>query len=368
MKLRVISILVWWAGTLAAEPGTITLRTGQTVVADEIGTSVEGVECRVDGETRSYGWHQILDISGPASRSADEFRSMADDAWRGLSRLRRGDRVAAEPLLEDVFSHLSGHLGPTAQAVSEGLLVCRTARGAQALALEPYLTLMLSNQVDVTSDLLDSTTALSASLPPIWGTESGLTSVLAEIAADDFAQWGPTGRARQLAELYATAALFEVNGQAPVTIFVPVDGGVKLVQEIVHARVGDERQRADSRRKLLTRLDGDIPLWQQAWIHAAIGLSFLEENDERSTRLGIVQLLYVPAQHGQAQPYLAGVCLAEAAIKLAEMGRSSAAVRLAGELSIHYTDHAMIEHAIVRELIRQYREQSTAALPSEEDA
>ena len=163
-------------------------------------------------------------------------------------------------------------------------------------------------------------------------------------------------------------ALQRSFGFPPLPEITPVDEGVKLVHEIVVARLGNERERASARQSLKARLEQDLPDWQQAWIHAAIGLSLLAEDDTHESRLGVVQLLYVPAQYAQSQPYLAGVCLAKASIRLAEMGRSDAAVTLAGELAREYRHHASIDHPIVRELIKQYQNQSTPAAPSEEDA
>lgn len=361
-------VIAMLAALAEAEPGQVTLRGGRVIDASEVTPTVDALRVTTGGQAQEFGWHEVRSVTGRAAGETAPFMPDAEKAWRGLSRLDRDDRVAAEPLLEEVFADLAGHTGPTAGAVSEGLLVCRAARGAQALALEPYLTLVRSNQVEVTSEILDPGTALFPALPPIWGSESGLAPIVTSIASEDFAKWDTRGRARQLAELYVTAAMYEIAGEAPLTDFAPVDEGVKLVQEIVHARVGDEAERAEARQLLESRLSRGIPDWQQAWVHAAIGLSLLVEGDDHSSRLGIVQLLYVPAQHAQPQPYLAGVCLAEAAVRLAEMGRSDAAVTLAGELSRAYSRHPSTEHPLVRELINQYESKTAPAPPGEEDA
>ena len=368
MRLVGFAILSAMAAAAQAEPGTVTLRTGQVVQASEIKVSTEAVVVVTAGGERTLGWHEVRAVGGRASASAVEYLADADDAWRGLTRLERGDRVAAEPLLERVFEPLAGHKGPTATAVSEGLLSCRVARGAQALAIEPYLTLVLNNPVEVTSDILDERTALYPALPPIWGSEAGLASAVTSVAWDEFAKWESRGRARQLAELYTAAALYEISGESVMPTLTPIDEGVQLVHDMVASRIGSERERAGARASLKARLEHDLPDWQRAWVHAAIGLSLLAEDDTHESRLGIVQLLYVPAQYAQTQPYLAGVCLAKASIRLAEMGRSEAAVTLAGELAREYKRHISIEHPIVRELIRQYQNQSTPAAPSEEDA
>ncbi len=355
-------------GQARAEPGTVVLRNGQVLQASEVLASNASLKVTVGGTDRVFGWHEVRSIKGRASAETAEYLALADDSWRGLSRLARGDRVAAEPLLERAFAKLAGKSGSTAAAVSEGLLICRIARGAQSFAIEPYLTLVLNNQVNVGSEILDPETALNPALPPVLVTESGLAAAVSAIAWNNFTKWGTSGRARQLAELYTTAALFEITGQAPPTQLIPVDDGVMLVQQIVHARVGNERERGIARQLLRERLASVQPDWKEAWIHAAIGLSLLVEGDDHSSRLGIVQLLYVPAMYNSDQPYLAGVCLAQASIRLAEMGRGEAAAALAGELAHDYPEHPASEHPIVRELIKQYLDTANAATPRKENA
>lgn len=368
MRHLVTLMLAVMAHSSDAEPGIVTLRGGQTLEASNIEASWSALVCTVGGQKQAIGWQRVLDVSGQASGEAAPFLVSAEKAWRGLARLERGDFVAAEPLLEEVFPALSSQAGPTAEAVAEGLMRCRLARGSQPLALEPYLTLMLSNQVEVTSEHLDPRTGLCVALPPIWGSDAGLAPVMKSVARDGFAPWGTSGRARQLAELYAAAGKHELSGEALTRDFAPADEGVKLVQDMVHARIGDPLMRRNARAELESRLASDIPDWQRAWIHAAVGLSLLEEGDDHSARLGIVQLLHVPALYSESQPALAGLCLAESSLSLSEMGRADAAILLAGELETRFRGHAMTRHPIVRELIDTYNTLAAQASPPEEDS
>lgn len=312
-----------------SEPGTVVLRNGRVIQAQEVEATDQSLSLVVDGRELVYGWHDISEVRGSAQGDAAGHMPIAETSWRGLSRLNRGDRVAAEPALETAFLEVGREVGLTAAAVSKGLLECRVSRGALALAVEPFLYVLLNDTDDGLPDGFDPELKLCESLPPIWGNQAGLSAMVTEISANEFSAWQANERANQLARLYATAAIHEISGRAPVPSLQPADEGVRLIQEMVVSRVGSESEREEARIQLAARLNLDIPDWQSAWIHASLGLSLLIEQDDRSSRLGIVQLLHVPSMFGDSQPYLAGVCLSRAALQLEAMGRRDAAVKLA---------------------------------------
>ncbi|RNC81555.1 MAG: hypothetical protein ED559_07130 [Phycisphaera sp.] len=322
-----------------AEPGTVVLRNGRTIEAESVDVSEQSLRLIDDNRESVYGWHDISEVRGTAQGEAAEYMPIAETAWRGLSRLERGDRVAAEPALEVAFFEVGQGVGLTAAAVSKGLLECRVARGALALAVEPFLYVILNDTAGELPDGFDPKLRLCDSLPPIWGTQAGLSAMVTEISANEFSAWQSSERASQLAQLYATAAIHEISGRAPVPSFQPADEGVRLILEIVVSRVGSDSEREESRSQLAARLNLDIPDWQRAWIHASLGLSLLIEQDDRSSRLGVVQLLHVPSKYGDTQPYLAGVCLSRAALQLESMGRRDAALKLARTFQREFGRH-----------------------------
>lgn len=355
------------------EPGTVVLRGGAEFQASEIVAEAGALTCTIDGELRVFGWHEVALVRGPMADQVEVYLPIAESAWRGLARLARDDRVASEAELETIFDQLGAQINPTASAVAQGLLACRLARGAQAIAVEPMLTVVANDSA--TADLptikgaqpLDPTFGLCSSLAPIWGTDAGLASMVGSISREDFTIWGRETKAEQLARLYSAAAQFELGSPATLAPVTPVDAGVKFVQEIVLARAGDAEQRLSARSALGDRLGAKgLPDWQSAWIHASLGLSLIQEPDEHETRLGIVELLYVPAVYAQSEPYLAGVCLSEAAIKLAELGREDAARTLALELERTYAQHPSLERPGIRRLVELAREQRTPTLPKKE--
>ena len=373
MRLALVVCIGLWVSVAASEPGTVVLRGGAEFEASSIEADAGALTCTIDGDQRIFGWQEVAEVRGPMADEVRPYLPTAESAWRGLARLARGDRVAAEPVLESVFDDLSGQISPTALAVSQGLLACRLARGAQALSVEPMLTEIANDSATVEiptvkgASPLDPEFGLCPALPPIWGTDSGLSAMVGAISRDKFGVWIHETKAEQLAKLYATAALFELGSPAPAPTLTPVDAGVKFMQEIVLARVGDAKQRLMARSALTDRLNAeDLPGWQSAWIHSSLGLSLIRESDEHETRLGIVELLYVPAIYAQTEPYLAGVCLSEAAIKLAELGREDAARSLATELARNFALHPSLERPGIRRLVGLAREHRTSTPPKKE--
>ena len=367
--IRTVACIIVVCCSLAhAEPGTVLLRGGRIIDAEVVTPSEQSLVVVVAGQKTQYGWDRIADVRGPAAAEVREHLGLAETAWRGLARLERGDIVAAEPLLEQAYFEYGAQIGLTSKAVATGLLTCRVARGAQALAVEPFLCVLLNSASETSPEVLDAQLRLCVSLPPIWSTESGLSSMSSQVSADDFAAWDSNRRALQLARLYVAAAEFQISGQAQFPSIEPIDDGVRFISEMVNSRIGDEHVRDAARQQLKGRSSNVIPGWQRAWIHAATGLSLLRETDSRSKRLGIVQLLHVSALYHKSQPYLAGVCLSRAAMGLDQMGREHEALLLAAEFQRVYRTHDAGQSAEMKRLIRKVNERVAAEAPRQEDA
>ncbi|NEQ50168.1 MAG: hypothetical protein F6K11_08565 [Leptolyngbya sp. SIO3F4] len=366
MKLVFAILLLMYTVALHAEPGTVVLRSGGIIEAESVQVSEQSLRVVANNRESILGWHEIAEFQGEAHGVAAAYLPIAETAWRGLNRLERGDRVAAEPSLESAFQEVGRGVGPTAAAVAEGLLECRISRGALALSVEPFLYVVLNDTEGEMSEGFDSKLRLCVDLPPIWGSQAGLSAMVADISMDEFTAWQGDKRTYQLAQLYATAAIHEISGRAPVPNFQPTDEGVRLIFEMVVSRVGSSEEREESRNQLFARLDQDIPDWQRAWIHAAVGHSLLLEQDDRSSRLGIVQLMYVPAIYDDSQPYLAGVCLSRAALQLESMGRRDAALMVARTFRQDYDRHDAGDIPGMKQLMQGDQVDSQESPPDQE--
>lgn len=333
----------------------VELRGGQRVTAQSVEPGPSGLAVTTAEGRTLVSWHRVKGVSGPGSQGAELYIPVAEDAWRGLSRLERGDTVAAEPLLESAFESLRTSPGVSRAVVAEGLLRCRLARGSQAAAVVPWLTLMADEaeghwSPGASAVFLDTRTGLIIGLPPIWPGENGLASVARELSEGGFESW-PAGRVRDLAILYASSALTESGSAAPPHDPQSTDPGVAFVRDIVNASSSDERTRSASRRELLARLGASPPAWQAAWCHAGIAQS-LAMGDEPSQRLAVVHWLLVPALFAEDQPFLAGVCTARAAEQLLGLGRDAQAQPLARELLTDHPEHPSLARPAIQRLLR----------------
>jgi len=300
------------------------------------------------------GWHLVEDVQGPRAEEADAFDQLAEDAWRAVSRLDRGDAYAAEPIFERRFPGLREQGGPTAEAVIQGLLRCRLRRGAHAGAIEPWLELVDIRTRDPDTPWfrpedafraaapIDERTFLAPALPPIWF-DAPAVRELATAPPPPPDPRGPT-LASRLRELYVAAARDEIGQPARLPADPPPEHtrGYFLVRDIVLSRLGPDGDRKLARARLESRIEGATPHWIEAWVRAAVGRSLLLETDVGSRMLGIIHLLHLPARFGEEHPYLAGIALAEAADALEDLNKPEGAATLREELARQYPDHPIL--------------------------
>lgn len=327
------------------------------VGAEGVTLSVPSEDGRAGTRALLLGWEYVRSVGGEFAEPARPFADLADKAWRAHTRLERGDPVSAEPLLEDLFTQLQGRGGPTAAMVCEGLLRCRLRRGAQLGAIDAWLAVTASRAPLMASSgtgaiewarsedpgLVDPATGLAPSLPPIW---IGAASLQAWAAAAT--RFDPATPAGVMEGLYRQAARFECGLPVVLTPQAPEETGARLVWEIVQSRAGNPEQRSAARGMLTTRLGSTMPGWQEAWCRAALGRSILKEESVDSRRLGVVEMLHVPARLADDSPYLAGVALAETAVELKRQGDEAGAARLRAELAGRFPDHQALRWEALR--------------------
>lgn len=344
--------------------GQVMLREGRGELAGkvaEVGPQGVGVDVQIDGRParKTVGWDRVKAVAGERAAAAEPFAALSDALWRARARLERGDWIAAEPLLAPLADRYAGDAGkgPSAAMVFDGLLRCRLGRGARSGSIGAWLQLLAVYQrsgvsgvsweppagwVGGTIDalpVLDLRTGLAPALPPIWVGEPGL-----EVAAsqDDWARGVGAGSpiAAELAAWYTIAGRYEAGSSVEWPQTWSDAAGPRLVRLIVQARTGDAAQRETARESILSIMARDgIEAWEEAWCRAALGRSLLRESDREQKIRGVVQLLHVPARLSRSSPYLSGVCMAEAATAMWDLGDPQAAGALKQELAAAYPTH-----------------------------
>lgn len=341
-----------------AEPVAATVRsigTEGVILADAASTSL--------GQGTIISWDVVRTVDDPPAPADPALAELAANVWRARARVERGDWAGAEPLLESLAHVYRNARGPSAAVVHEGLLRCRLRRGAQGAAVWAWLdwtaALRTSNPPPEqwiggrTSlpPVRDAVTDLVPGLPPIWVGGAAMAAVAASDEWLRFARGDGGDAVTDLAALYRHAAAFEAQvaagspSPAPIPAVAHNHAGVRLVAEIVSARTGDQTARAEARVLLLRRITGGGPNttppapWVEAWCRAGIGRSLVLEQDPALRRKGVRELLHIPARFGEEHSYLAGVCLAEAAVTMAELGEPDAARILVAELRRRHPAH-----------------------------
>ncbi len=342
--------------------GLVALR-GQAAMIEYLAAkpTQEALELELtDGTIVSLGWQVVREVNGPGSADSARFMAVSDRAWRAGARLDRGDAYAAEPLFEELFRTYGSMRGPTAVHVAEGLLRCRLRRGSQVQAVEPWSAALRAGALEphaaqvehvIAGGLIDLSTGLCPALPPMW-TNGPSLQILTSLASPPAVEPNNTPAAAQgdrerrvadgLLSLYIHAARFE----AGMATGGPGDAPAELENHpalwIVRSRTGNPEVRASARRVIADALKATDQPWLEAWYRAALGRSLVLEADRETRLLGVAQLLHIPARLAPAQPYLAGLCLAEASATMRDLGDTQAADRLRDELIRTYPDHPSI--------------------------
>jgi hypothetical protein len=351
----------------AAMGDVIEIRGQDTVFTGEIAAlSPAGVTLKV-GEgvpTKVISWDQVRAIKAnklPAP-GAVIFAPLSERLMRARLRMERRDLSKAEEVVEPLYAEhsASGTLaGPTGALLAECTLRVRLYHGGGTNAVTPWLDWLACRAATQDENqkqdwfggatrlpvITDRASGLCPDVPPIFG---GLTNPAAIRTLMQRADWARLlsvqSPVRGMASAYAAAVLFE-SGEpfALPAIDAATSDGERLVLEIVTSRVGGDNEREPARariRKRLEQLDrvddsrestdpASVPddrTWQRPWLHAALGRSLLREADPGQRRLGLVELLHVPALYARTQPRLAALCLFDALAELRQRGEKPEAI------------------------------------------
>jgi len=345
------------------------LRGGRGEQMGVVAVSIDGVSVGelVAGvsSARMLSWHRVKSVGGSLTEEAKQYASTADDAWRAMTRLERGDAIGAELLLEPLAKTYSRRGGPTAGAVFAGLLKCRLLRGSQTLAVDAWMSWMQAGEIapdagrgpgvsswergeEILHGGVDAATGLVPSLPPVWLNVASVRAFAGGEAMPPELGNG-AGRGAQLRELYVQAARRECG----LATRLPAGNAAwpdaqRLVWQMVAARIGDDAARREARAALTARLKAGATGWIEAWCRVGIGRSLMVESDAESVRDGVLQLLTLAAREDASDAYLTGIALAEASAALRAAGDTRGAMTVLVDLVRRLPDHPATEWEGVR--------------------
>jgi hypothetical protein len=299
-------------------------------------------------------WHAVRDVDSERQNEAWlSHKAAAEQLWRAVIRVERGDPALAESHLERLFEQYRGQTNETALVVAEGLLRCRLARAANELAVLPWLEAARIRSADVTTaayagldNVIDADTLLCPRLAPAWPTSSRLEWLRDALSKYD-AQDDPVIAA--LAALYGQFARVALGSATePMAQSLPKYPGVHVLAQILALRSGDVGADATAIDRAVRRA-ADWPAWAQAWMRYHLGRALMNQSDRPANDLGLVQLAYIPARHRAAQPYLAGLALHDMATALESHGDDEKAGTLRRLVYERYPGHPAADTVVKRE-------------------
>lgn len=352
-RWRVVGVMTA-CSTLAtsAAADTVARRGGlPTLTGEVLLVNAGGVDVRTDtGVRQLVPWDQVHQVTSEGHAiELRNFSATAELAWRARSRIERHDTALAEPLFERLFEQYYGkEANQTGLVVAEGLLRCRLARGAHALAVIPALEVIRLRRAGLSHEatgtygqlppVIDDRFELCLAVPPVWLA----TPVLAKLS-HDLANYDAGGDevVAAIAAMYARSAARAMGAEPTDMPSLPDHLGVEFLRHIVDCGDNLDATREQS-RNWLSRAEPTLPPFAQAWARFATGASLLSESGLVRQQRGLVNLLHVPALHAPSQPYLAGIALSLAAMALESHGDAEAARLLRSDLTSYFPNHPVL--------------------------
>ncbi len=339
---------------------------GQILIISEA-----GVQIRTNDGPYTHmwlSWDQIRNIKTDHDDFAKQYiqhQTMAKQLWRARLRVEREDYALAEPILETLYPDAIGRTDETALVILEGILRCRLARNAREAAVIPWLetSRILRLHVERTAyirlpDVLDAETWLCPALPPVWIQRPALSVLRKDLSTYVVADSPITDR---LALLYlASTQLQNANNNriAPIQfshdiIIQPANSrantkdninqsdAVAFVEALVICQSDDFQDRRTGISKITPwiRHNG----WMAGWARYGRGIAQIRSTQQELIKRGLVDLLYLPSEFAETNPYLAGIALYQAAYNLESAGKTTQANKLKQELNTKYQTHPITQ-------------------------
>lgn len=313
---------------------------GEITLIDSAGVSMSGP----NASTTMIPWHTVRDIdSEKHSRDWKRYQKTAEQLWRAVSRVERGDPTLAEAIFERQFEQYRGQTHETALVVAEGLLRCKLARAMNESAVVPWLETARMREAGITTaafedldPVIDASTLLCPQLPPAWPRTSRVDRL-----RDDLSKYaaGNSPVIAALANMYNQFAQLESGSAIEVDAkTLPKHPGVELLSELLALRNREPNAAAIDITRVERRA-ATLPSWAQAWMRYQLGLALLEEDKRHQQDLGLVQLANLPARYRFGQPYLAGLALRDMAAVLEKRGDAEHAASLRRLVQERYPGH-----------------------------
>jgi len=295
------------------------------------------------------GWHKI-DRAKIANNQADFdllLKELGEHLFRISERLAVGDYKDLLPHAEALYPRYKKRRSRTAYMVLQSLMWARLAAGDRERALEPYLRCyeLLRARHASTKQLpgqrrlqLDPKTCMARELVPIWFDSDAARTAMPDVfqAIADMATPRPPGAYVYYAALALaagdekTAARFLLHlSKSEQPAIVELKDILTAQRQVVTGNHAAAISQLSSRLKDLSPAHKPLALY---WL----GMSKMMQAANGSREAGLLDLLRIPANHGEAHPVLAAAALFKTMNTLRESGDALGSVAVRNELLLRY--------------------------------
>ena len=314
--------------------------------------SLDGVKLE-DGKL--IGWDEIEAgrLDGNRQTLFDKYlKNVGVHLFRIRQRMANGDYRSLSPSAEAIAKYYRGRDSETAYLVMQAQMWGRIAGGQRAAAVEPYLYCFeylrkhATEAVPLPGDRrlkFDPATGLCEELPPIWFDGEAAKDALPAVAAAIAKLQEPRPGAARI--YYASLAIAAGDDDAATRALAGIGNDNRRLAElktILEAQreitSGSPADQTTALEKMRDELDaGNRPL-AMYWL----GVAKVGGEDPSTQREGVLDLLHLPAVHGEQSPELAAAGLYQAMQVLEELGDLRGSIALRSELLSKYgqTYHA----------------------------
>jgi len=353
LKTCVIVLIALACAQRAMAADRIVLR-DLTIINDRTvkAMSLDGVQL---DNGKVIGWDEIETgkLTGDRQELFDKYlKNVGVHLFRIRQRLENGDYRSLAPSAEAIAKYYRGRNSATGYMVMQALMWGRMAQGRQAAAVAPYLhcfEYLRTAQAEAVPPpgerrlQYDPATGMCDELPPIWFDAAAATEALPAVASAISSMQRPRPPATRI--YYASLAIAAGDAAAADKALAglpentPRVAQLKLIlqaqQEITAGQPGEK---TDELAQALDELvEPNRPL-ARYWL----GMAKISQDGAQEKREGVLDLLHLPAVHGEQSPALAAAGLFEAMRALEALGNLRGSIALRNELLSKYaqTYHA----------------------------
>jgi len=352
--LKILGFVIVLACSNMARADRLVLRNLE-IIRDKkiVGMNLDGVTL---DDRRAVSWDEIEGGKLDDAERDKLFQKYLDNLgihlYRIRQRLKVGDVREVGPHAEAVAKFYKGRNSETAYMVNQALMWSRLADGEREAAVEPYWRcfaylrglegkpVVLPGERRLTVDLA---TGMCDELPPVWfdGEAAKKSLAGASEAIAQLAEPRPVGTRIYYATLALTAgdasgadrALAGIGNTNPRE--AELRDIVLAQQEIVAGKPAEKVRWLEASVDKLDQANRPLALY---WL----GQAQLASSDRAAQQQGILNVLKLPAAHGEQLPDLAAAGLYQAMQTLNTLGDARGSIAVRGELISKYpqTYHA----------------------------